>query len=67
MAAGYETLSQNWGFLYTLKSMANFNPIIVKEYLKMAVYEFYTEIQLKSHISAVEKEYKYLREQTKTE
>jgi hypothetical protein len=50
-----------------VKSMANFNPIIVKEYLRMMVYEFYTEIQLKSHISAVEKEYKYIREQTKTE
>ena len=46
--------------------MSGFNPIVEKTYLKMAVYEFYTELQLRSQIDKVEKEYKRLTEITKT-
>jgi hypothetical protein len=66
IVAGYKDLQESWGFLYTIKSMSGFNPIIEKTYLKMAVYEFYTELQLRSQIDKVEKEYKRLTEITKT-
>ena len=62
--AGYQNLSEKWGFVLVLKELAGFNPQIERMYLDMMVYEFYTTIQIKNNISFVADEYNKLVKQT---
>jgi hypothetical protein len=45
------------GFIYTLKELAGYNPIIESAILKQSVYDFYMTLQLMSQKQKVEKEY----------